>query len=107
MEHQLSITWVVGERADKRELRSLVTTVVAEIDKGPSPQRAFPDSLDGKLVGITRGLRSQLKFGRGVDVVFSGKAYKFSRLENDGTFELRKDSHVSLPLTKTVTDSGR
>jgi hypothetical protein len=42
-----------------------------------------------------------------VDVVFSGKAYKFSRLENDGTFELRKDSHVSLPLTKTVTDSGR
>ena len=91
MEHPLSITWVVDVSTDKRELRSLVSTVMAEIDLGPSPQLAFPDSLDGKLVGITPKFLSRLKFGQGVDVVFSGKAYKFSRLENEGTFELRKD----------------
>jgi hypothetical protein len=91
MEHALSINWVVGVDAEKREYRSLVATVMAEIDLGPSPQLAFPDSLDGKLVGITPELLSRLKFGQGVDVVFSGKAYKFSRLENDGTFGLRKD----------------
>jgi hypothetical protein len=91
MEHPLSITWVIGVSAEKREFRSLVHTVMAEMDVGPSPQLAFPDSLPGKLVGITPELLSRLKCGQGVDVVFSGRAYRFSRLENDGTFELRKD----------------
>jgi hypothetical protein len=91
MEHPLSITWVVGVDAQKSEYRSLIATVMAEIDLGPSPQLAFPDCLDGQLVGVTPELLSRLKFGHGVDVVFSGKAYKFSRLDNDGLFELRKD----------------
>ena len=91
MEHPLSITWVVGVNAEKRELRSRVATVMAEMDIGPSPQLTFPGSLDGKLIDLTPALQSRLKFARGVDVVFSGKAYKFSRLGIDGTFELRKD----------------
>jgi hypothetical protein len=91
MEHPLSITWVIGERKDKIEYRSLVETVTAEMDIGSSPQSTFPDSLNGKLVNIKPELLQQLKFGRGVAVAFSGKAYKFSRLESDGSFELRKD----------------
>lgn len=91
MEHPLSITWVIGETAEKVEYRSLVETVIADMEIGPSPQMAFPDSLDGKLVNIKPELLQQLKFGRGVDVTFSGRSYRFSRLESDGSFELRKD----------------
>ena len=91
MKHPLSITRVVGTNAQGQEIRNLVHTVTAETDLGPSPQLTFPDTFVGKLVDITPALLSQLKFEYGVDVTFSGKAYKFSQLENDGTFELRKD----------------
>ena len=91
MEHPLSITWVVAVDAEKRELRSLVSTVTAEMNVGPSPQLSFPPSLAGKLVRVKPALLSRLKHGRGVSVVFSGKNYKFVLLEKDGTFELRKD----------------
>ena len=91
MEHPLSITWVVGKDAQGHELRSLVSTVTAETGLGPSPQLTFPDTIPGKLVDVPLALLNQLKFEPGVEVTFSGRRYKFSQLENDGTFELRKD----------------
>ncbi len=68
-----------------------MTTVMAEINLGPSPQLGLLESFAGKLVGLTRRLFDQLKFGQDVVVGFEGKRYKFSRLEKDGSFELQKD----------------
>jgi hypothetical protein len=91
MEHPLSITTGLGTDHQGHQLRSRITTVMAETNLGPSPQLGFPESIEGKLVGLTPQLLNQLKFGQDVEVGFEGKRYKFSRLEKDGSFELQKD----------------
>jgi hypothetical protein len=90
MEHTLSINWVVGEDPQGSPLRSLFETVTAEIDLPPCPQLAPPASITGKLVGFTPRLYHDFKFRKGVEVTFDARCYRFSRLEEDGTFEVLK-----------------
>ena len=90
MEHPLSITSVIGTDDQGHQLRSRVNIVTAETNLGPSPQLGFPESFYGQLVGIATESLEALKFGKGVEVAFEGKVYRFVRLEDDGTFELRK-----------------
>jgi hypothetical protein len=91
MEHRLSITTVIGTDAEDRHLRSRITTVRAETDLGPSPQLATPESIEGRLVGLTPEEVLNIKFGNDVEACFEGRRYKFTVLEKDGTFELGKD----------------
>lgn len=91
MEHQLSITTVIGMDAEGRRLRSRITAVRAETDLGPSSQLATPESIKGKLVGLTPEELLNIKFGSDVEACFEGRRYKFTLLEKDGTFELGKD----------------
>jgi len=69
VEHPLSVTWIVDIIDENCAVPSPVATVMAEMDVGPSPQLAFPDSLGGKLVGVAPELLVQLQCGEGVEVV--------------------------------------
>lgn len=68
-----------------------VRQVAAETDLGDLPLIAYPDSVEGKLLGMSVDELLKLRFGESVTVGISGKRYKFSRLEKDGAFTLRKD----------------
>lgn len=87
MEHQLIIS--TGNGFD-REGHQLVRqhNVIAETNLEADPL-GFPDSFAGKLAGVTE--EQLIQFRDAVEVGFLGKRYKFSRLEKDGKFELRKD----------------
>ena len=91
MKHPLSVIWLDDPNEHGDELPSVVHTFTAEMDVGPSPQLNFPDTLVGKLTDISPVQLDQLKFRTIVAVIFSSRRYKFSQLDKDGTFELRKD----------------
>lgn len=94
MEHELHITTALGMKRDHagnvRQRRSRVMTVKAETSLGPAVDEGYPDCLTGKLIGMTPEQFREIAFGKDVEVGFGGKRYRFSRLEQDGTFELRK-----------------
>lgn len=91
MEYLLSITSFVDSDTQDYQRRSAITTIVAEADLGQHSERGFPESFRGKFVGVTQEQLLYFKFGAGIEVGFRGKRYKFSLLEEDGRFELRKD----------------
>ena len=96
MEHQFDMTYGVGKDAQGHLLRSGITSFLAETNLGPSPQLDFPQTINGKLVALPEN-PAQLtperlfQFGlkRDVEVLYEGKRYSFSKLEKDGSFELR------------------
>jgi hypothetical protein len=60
---------------------------------GPSPQLDTPLTITGKLVhvtpvGLTPEQLFQFQFKHDVEVGFEGRGYRFSKLGQDGTFEL-------------------
>ncbi|HEY5174768.1 MAG TPA: hypothetical protein VII95_04295 [Terriglobales bacterium] len=90
MQYLLSITSLIDSDAQQYQRRSAITTIVAEADLGQYSERGFPESFGGKLVGVTPEQLLYVRFGAGIEVGFRGKRYKFSLLEEDGRFELRK-----------------
>lgn len=94
MEHELQITTALGTRRDHagnlRQRRSGVITVKAETSLRLAVDEEYPDSFEGKLLGMTPEQFGAIKFGENVEAGFGSKRYRFTRLEPDGTFELRK-----------------
>jgi len=89
MLHQFNMTSVVGEDREGHQLRSGITTFIAETDLEPSPQLGIPEKITGKLApSLTPEQLVQFNFKQDVEVGFEGRGYKFSKLEKDGTFEL-------------------
>ena len=89
MLHQFNMHSFVRTDQQGHQLRSGITTLVAETDLGPSPQLGFPQTITGKVVqSLTPEQLFQFKLKPDVQILFEGKAYKFSKLERDGTFEL-------------------
>lgn len=90
----MHITTALGTRrshtGNVRQTRSRVMTVKAETSVSPAADEAYPDCLTGKLIGMTPEQFREIAFGKDVEVRFGGKRYRFSRLEQDGSFELRK-----------------
>jgi hypothetical protein len=81
MNHDLHI-YTIGE--DSRVIK-------AETDLGEFPLSPHPDSVKGRLLGLTAEELHRLSVDKSVTVGVSAKRYKFVRLEKDGTFTLRKD----------------
>lgn len=91
MEHALHVTRGIGKDSKGHILRSRISVIRAETDLGPSPQLGIPESIRGKVVGLTTEELVDLQFGSDVEVGFEGRRYRFTRLDKDGTFELQKD----------------
>jgi hypothetical protein len=88
MEHQLSI--MVGHGRDKEGHQLLrQINLVAETNLEARPL-GFPDAFGGTLLGAQE-LLHEIATNDYVEVGFLGKRYKFTRLEADGTFEVRQD----------------
>jgi hypothetical protein len=92
MECSLHVQWFYKD-ALGRELPSDVVKVTAEIAGLPSRAGLYPSSLAGRIIKISPSLLAKLKAGDSAParITFSGKKYKFNKLEDDGTFELQKD----------------
>ena len=90
MNHRFNLTTVVGKDRQGRELRSPITTFIAETELGPTPQLDFPKKIAGKLVpSISLEQLLALSSQSGVEIGFEGKSYKFSQdPDKDGNFEL-------------------
>src|ERR1017187_2607406 len=93
MQHRFTITTCEGKDPPGHYLRSPITAFLAETDLGPSPQLALPLTITGKLVpfppgGLPPEQLFQFQFKQDVEVGFEGRGYRFSKLGQDGTFEL-------------------
>lgn len=88
MQHVLSYTTLVGRGLDHEALRSPVVRIIAETNLGPSPQLDYPTTFSGKLVKVSLQQIQQIRSGKDLEIGFEGKRYSFSRLEDDGAFEL-------------------
>ena len=93
MQHRFNITTCEGKDPQGHQLRSPITAFLAETDLGPSPQLDIPLTITGKLVhvtpvGLTPEQLFQFQFKQDVEVGFEGRGYRFSKLGQDGTFEL-------------------
>jgi hypothetical protein len=88
MQHVLWYTTVVGREPNDETLRSPAVRIIADTNLGPSPQLDFPTSFSGKLVKVPLQQIQQIRSGKELEVGFEGKRYRFSRLEDDGEFEL-------------------
>ena len=89
MEHQLNI--LVGNSHDHAGhplLRQIHLTAEIGLEERPI---GFPDSFGGKLLGATPELLLEIATNDFAEVGFLGKRYKFTKLEQDGSFEVRKD----------------
>jgi hypothetical protein len=82
MNHELHIT--VDREAPVR-------IVKAEIDLDEAALRLHPDSIEGILLGLSVDELLRLKFDGSAVVGVHAKRYKFTRLEKDGAFTLRRD----------------
>jgi hypothetical protein len=96
VEHDLSISSSYTD-PDGNKVRGRITVVRALTHLGKLPLYPYPQSFqgrflgvlsDGKLVGLAQGQLDHFKFGQEVRAEFIGKTYKFRRLESDGTFEV-------------------
>lgn len=54
----------------------------------PSPQLKTPETITGRLLGLTRAQLLSLRYGLEVVVGFEGHPYRFTRLDQDGQFAL-------------------
>lgn len=89
MLHKFTMTSAVREERVGRQLRSGITTFIAETGSEPSAQLGIPERITGRLESsLTPAQLFQFGFKPDVEVGFEGRAYRFSRLEKDGTFEL-------------------
>jgi len=77
MKHTLSIAMRQGP----------VWRVTAELDLGD----VQPDSVDGRLLGLSKEELLKLKSVEEAIVSVNGRRYKFAELQSDGAFTLRKD----------------
>lgn len=82
MNHELHITV---------EREAPVRIVKAEIDLDEAALCLHPDSIEGTLLGLGVDELLKLKFDDSATVGVYAKRYKFTRLEKDGTFTLRRD----------------
>jgi hypothetical protein len=89
MLHQFNMTSVVGKDDEGHQLRSEITTFIAETGLGPSPQLGIPKKITGTLVAsLTPEQLLEFHSKQDVQVGFEGRGYEFSKLEKDGAFEL-------------------
>ncbi len=85
---KLSITHPVRTDHQGRRIYSEAELAIADAELGDV---GFPDSLTGKLVEPIPKSLPDPRSAPDVVVNLEGKRYKFHTLENDGSFELRKD----------------
>ena len=87
MKYEITTTVETGRDGQGHSLQSPIIKLMADMEP---PQIDYPESMAGKLLGeiVNNG---ELERFRKSNPTFEGKRYKFSRLEADGTFELRKD----------------
>ncbi len=88
---ELYIRTVQFRDRDGNPFFSRVKPVTADTNLTPDEARGFPDVFKGTLRDLTPTLFNEIKTDGGVQISFGGKSYTFSRLEKNGTFELRKD----------------
>ena len=89
MGHQLNIMVSNGQDlAGHQLLRQIKLTAETGLEERPI---GFPDSFGGKLIGATPELLHEIASNDFTEVGFQGKRYKFTKLERDGSFEVRKD----------------
>jgi len=88
MQHVLWYTTEVGRGPNNEALRSTAVRVIADTNLGPSPQLAWPSSFSGKLINVPIQKIGEIRSGKDSEVGFEGKRYRFSRLDDDGGFEL-------------------
>jgi hypothetical protein len=88
MQHVLWYTTVVGRGPNSETLRSPAVRIIADTNLGPSPQLAWPSSFSGKLINVPIQKIREIRSDENLEVGFEGKRYRFSRLDDDGGFEL-------------------
>ena len=67
-----------------------VRTVNAQTNLKDLPLALCPDSIEGRLLGLSVADLLTLRFGEPVTVAVRGKRYRFEELHSDGSFKLRR-----------------
>lgn len=88
MVYPLSVNWIVGIDRKERFLRSGVVSMSLATELGEYARSGFPDSITGKLLGISPGKILHLASAPGVEAGFRGGRYRLRQLDIDGTCHL-------------------
>ncbi|RXH53926.1 hypothetical protein [Granulicella sibirica] len=88
MEYHLLITSVIETTKEGRELRSNITSVLAEAELGQQLYTGQADLFFGQLLDASAEQILYFKFAPGVEVVFRGLRYQFEELAESGAFKL-------------------
>ena len=88
MEYHLLITSLIETTKEGRELRSNITSVLAEAELGQQIYTGQPDLFFGRLLDASVEQILCFRFALGVEVIFRGSGYTFEGLAESGALKL-------------------